>query len=250
MLIEGLTLTALLTAFSGGLVSFLAPCVVPLLPTYVAYVTGVSVKELKEGMGRFQRQILITSVLYLLGFSLIFVVLGAFAGSVGFLFRQFDFAIAKIGGALLILFGLDLLGVITIPFLKNQVGFLLPAWLNKVGFFRAFFIGSMFAVVWTPCVGAVLGGILTLAATTQGAVPGAVLLFVYSLGISLPFLLFSFTLSHSRPLLMKVEAKLPIVLKLAGVILVLIGLSLLTDTFKYVNSWIFDIAFRLGYQIR
>lgn len=251
IIIEGLSITSLITAFSGGLVSFLAPCVVPLLPTYVAYVTGVSVKDLtQKGESAFRLQIFGNSILYILGFSLIFVFLGAFAGSFGSLFRQQEFLVRQIGGVLLILFGLDLLGVFHLPFLKGNVGFLLPGWVSKLGPFRSIFLGAMFAVVWTPCVGAVLGSILTLAATTQGATPGAVLLFVYSLGISLPFLIFSFTISQSRPLLLKIESKLPMVLRIVGVVLIGIGLLLLTDTFKYVNSWIFDIAFRLGYQIR
>lgn len=238
-------------AFVSGLVSFFAPCVVPLLPTYIAYVSGVSLADLRErGMAQFQRTLVFSSVFYILGFSLIFVLLGVAAGGVGSLFRQYDFVIAKAGGILLVIFGLQFGGFINMPFLSSGSGLSVPSWVARLGYLRPFGIGVVFATVWTPCVGVVLGSILTIAAVQGQALPGALLLFVYSLGISVPFLIVALTLAHAPQYLGIISRHIGVVSRVAGLILVALGVLLLTDTYKFVNSWLFEVAFRFGYQIR
>lgn len=238
-------------AFGAGVISFFAPCVIPLLPAYVGYVTGVSLSDLKsQGRPIYFKKLLISSVFYILGFSIVFVILGTAAAGVGIALRRYDFLVQRIGGLLILVFGLEFAGVLNIPFLARTRRLSLPSWINQVGYLRAFFIGTVFATAWTPCVGAVLGTILALAAVSATAVYGATLLFVYSLGISVPFLIVSLTLAQAPKYLSFISQHQGVIAKIAGFVLVLLGFLLLTDTYKYLNSWLFELAFRLGYQIR
>ncbi len=237
--------------FGAGLVSFFAPCVIPLLPAYVGYVTGVSVKELQEkGYAPFRKKMVVTSILYILGFSVVFVLLGAATASIGGFFIEYAGLIQRVGGAVILVLGLEFAGILKLPFLAGIKQFTLPLWTEKLGHARAFFVGVVFATAWTPCVGAVLGSILTLAATTGMAVEGATLLFVYSLGISLPFLIVSLTLASAPKYLKVITRRIDAIAKTSGLILVALGLLLLTDSYKYLNSWLFELAFKLGYEIK
>ena len=238
-------------AFGAGVVSFFAPCVVPLLPAYIGYVTGVSLKELKDkGYAPFRKKLLISSVLYILGFSIVFVLLGTAAASVGTSLRRYDFLIQRVGGLIILILGLQFAGVLHLPFLARTKQFQLPSWTEKLGHARAFFVGIVFATAWTPCVGAVLGSILALAAVSGTAITGASMLFVYSLGISIPFMIVSFTLASAPKYLSFVSKHIGTISKISGFILAALGLLLLTDTYKFLNSWLFEVAFMLGYQIR
>lgn len=238
-------------AFVAGLISFFAPCVVPLLPAYIGYVTGVSLKDLKaQGYASFRRKLIISSLFYILGFSLIFVLLGSAAAGIGSALRQYDFVIKRLGGLVILILGLEFAGFINLPFLNIQKQFQLPSWVSSLGYFRAFFVGLIFATAWTPCVGAVLGSILALAAVSGTALTGAFLLFVYSLGISVPFMIVSLTLASAPKYLSFISRHIGTIARIAGILLSILGLLLLTDTYKYLNSWLFEVAFRLGYQIR
>jgi cytochrome c-type biogenesis protein len=232
-------------------VSFFAPCVIPLLPAYVGYVTGVSVEELKSfGYKPYFKKIFLSSLFYILGFSIIFVILGTAAASLGVILRRYDFIIQRLGGIVIMVFGLEFAGIINIPFLAYEKRLKLPSWSQSLGYLRAAFIGVVFATAWTPCVGAVLGSILTLAAVSGTVAKGATLLFVYSLGISIPFLLVSLTLASATKYLSFLTKNIGIVSKVSGILLVILGILLLTDTYKYLNGWLFEVAYRLGYQIR
>lgn len=238
-------------AFVSGVVSFFAPCVVSLLPTYIAYVSGVSLASLREqGISLYQRKLIISSFFYIAGFSLIFVLLGTAAASIGSLLRQYQLWIQIIGGLFVILFGLQFAGLLHLSFLSREFHVTLPGWTQRLGPLRSFLIGVLFALVWTPCVGVVLGSILTLAAVGGTAAHGALLLFVYSLGISIPFLIVALTLAQAPRYLSAISNHIGVISRIAGLLLVAIGLLLVTDTYKYVNSWIFSIAYSLGYQIR
>ena len=238
-------------AFSAGLISFFAPCVVPLLPAYIAYVTGVSLDDLKsKGYGPYIKKILLSSIFYILGFSLVFTILGTAAAGFGMTIRHYGLFFQRVGGLIILILGLEFAGIINLPFLARDLKIKLPSWTNRLGYFRAFFIGLVFALAWSPCVGAVLGSILTLAAVTETAVGGAALLFIYSLGISLPFLIASLTLASLPKYLSVFKKHIGAISRISGILLAALGLLLLTDTYKYVNSWIFAIAFKLGYTIR
>lgn len=242
----------ILVAFFGGLVSFFAPCVIPLLPAYIGYVTGVSLKDLKEhGSKQYRKQILYSSVLYVLGFSLVFVLLGTSAAGLGQLLLRYKAVVQTVGGAVIMLMALQFLGMYHVRFFEKQHTVQLPTWLEKLGSLRAFFVGVIFATAWTPCIGPVLGTILTLAASTSQAMYGALLLFVYSLGISLPFLFFAVLLSRTPTILKKITNYLPTIHIVAGVTLLVIGfllfnnsLGLISDNLTYddLNGWLFKMS--------
>lgn len=237
-------------AFSAGVVSFFAPCVLPLLPAYISYITGVSLKELDEkGYDPFKREVIISSTLYVLGFSLVFIILGVTAASFGILLRQNSRLIQQIGGILIIIFGLEFAGLLHIPFLSKERKIKLPNWTQKLGHFRAFLLGVIFATAWTPCVGAILGSILALAAVSASVFQGATMLFVYSLGISIPFLIVSLTLTAAPKYLKAIGRHIGLISRISGIILVIIGILLITDTYKYMNAWLYNFAFNFGYRV-
>lgn len=129
-------------AFGAGVISFFAPCVVPLLPAYVGYVTGVSLDELKKkGYAPFRKKLLISSILYILGFSIVFILLGTAAASFGASLRRYDFIIQRVGGLIIIILGLEFAGILHLPFLARTKQFQLPKWTEKLGHARAFFVG-------------------------------------------------------------------------------------------------------------
>ena len=245
-------------AFFSGIVSFFAPCVVPLLPAYVGYVTGVSIKDLKEkGASHYRKQMLFSSILYIFGFSLVFVLLGTTAASFGTVLRSYNDWIQIIGGLFIMFFALSFMGVLTVSFFETEHKMKLPAWVDNLGYFRAFFVGMVFATAWTPCVGAVLGAILTLAATSTNAAMGASLLFVYSLGISIPFLIISLSIAQAPALLRGITRYLPVVQKVAGAVLFIIGFLLFNNnlkqispllTYNQLNGFLFSIAGRFGLE--
>jgi cytochrome c-type biogenesis protein len=193
---------------------------------------------------------LVSSLFYIFGFSVVFVLLGSAVASLGAVLRTYDHVIQRVGGLIILILGLEFAGFLNFPFLARARQFALPTWVNKLGELRAFVIGLVFATAWTPCVGAVLGSILALAAVSGTALRGATLLFVYSLGISIPFLIVSMTLMAAPKYLKIINKHVGKISKGAGIILALLGLLLLTDTYKYLNSWLFETAFKFGYQIK
>lgn len=241
----------LLVAFSAGIVSFFAPCVIPLLPAYIAYVTGISLDDFRtKGYAPYIKKLLTSSFFYILGFSLIFTLLGTVASGIGVFLRGYSSVIGRVGGAIILFLGLQFAGILNLPFLAREFKFKLPKWADGLGHFRSFFIGIVFALAWTPCIGAVLGSILALAAVNETASGGALLLFVYSLGIAIPFLIASLTLASLPKYLKTFRRHINLISRTAGVLLAILGLLLLTDTYKFLSSWLVAIAFKFGYTIR
>lgn len=238
-------------AFASGLVSFFAPCVLPLLPAYVGYVTGVSAKELnKKGYAPYMKKILSSSFFYILGFSTVFVILGTVAAGLSGFLSRFDFLIQKLGGLLIIFLGLNFAGFVNIPFLARERKLKLPEWSKKIGYARSFIVGVTFATAWTPCVGVILGSILTLAAVSGTAGKGALLLFSYSMGLSLPFVIVSLTLASAPKYVSFIGRYIGTISKIAGILLAVLGILLLTGSYKYLNGWLFEMANNFGYQVR
>ena len=217
----------ILLAFGGGLASFLAPCVIPLVPAYISFLSGVSLSELTKNSrsSTYKLQVLTNSLFYVAGFSLVFVLLGLGATTISRILITDRVLLTRFGGLVIIFFGLYSLDIFKyFQFSQKQFSFTLPKSLVSLKFLGAFLMGTTFAFVWTPCIGPILGAILTLAATSSNAVSGTFLLFVYSLGISLPFLLIALTLGSSYKILSRLGPKLYIINSVTGVLLVLVGL--------------------------
>ena len=180
------------TSFAAGVASFLSPCVLPLVPGYVSFMSGLSLEELSRGAGRGEvmRRAGLGSLFFVLGFTTVFTALGASASAVGRLLMPHMAALTKVAGAIIILFGLHTAGLLTIPFLyyeKRLSSSGLPP-----GYWGSFLMGLAFAFGWTPCIGPILAGILALAAAEGTVARGAALLAVYSLGLGVPFMLTAF----------------------------------------------------------
>lgn len=236
-------------AFLAGLVSFLAPCVVPLLPAYVSYISGVSVAELQSGdIGKYRLKILISSLIYILGFSLVFVALGASASVIGSSFAQNRELVQRIGGVLVIVLGAWMAGLLPIVFLNREISFQLPEKLRHLPVVTPFLMGVTFAAAWTPCVGAILGSILLLAATQQNLGMGILLLAVYAAGLAVPFLLVSLfigsigkVLTRSGPMLAKIQ-------KTGGFLLIILGILLVTNKFIILTGFFFKLFYSFGFK--
>jgi cytochrome c-type biogenesis protein len=227
---------AYVVAFGAGISSFLAPCVVPLMPAYVTYVFGEPLKDLAVDRRRFQERLFGGSLLYVLGFSLIFVPLGLAASSIGTSLRDHQAGVARIGGILVILLGLQQLGLIrraaavlhltprpVLPRVKR-----LPA---GGGAARPLVLGLVFGLAWTPCVGPILGAVLVLAAQSSSAFAGGGLLFVYALGVGVPFLLVSLLLVNFPGGLEPLARRAGTIARVAGIAMIALGVLLVSSLY-------------------
>ena len=221
-------------AFMAGVLSFLSPCVLPLVPSYLSFVTGMSLEDLQEGFDR--RRVLTHAALFVSGFTLIFVLLGAGATLVGSFLLYNSEWIARIGGVIIILFGLHLMGVFQLlPLLKEKRVHLA----NKpAGYVGTVAVGVAFGAGWTPCIGPVLGAIMTMAASQEHLATGMLLLFVYSMGLAIPFLLAALALERFLRAFTRARRYLPMIQKAAGLLLVLLGILLVTGSFVVLAAWL------------
>lgn len=219
--------TSLFVAFSAGLLSFLSPCVLPLVPVYLASLCGPEILE--PEINRSRLPMFLHSLSFVLGFSLVFIILGAGAGFAGFALSTNLSLINKIAGSLLIAFGLFLLAALKIPWLNYEKR-LTPSLGATTGYLRSLLIGAIFSLAWTPCVGPILGGILTLAWGSETAWRGAYLLASYSLGLGLPFLVIGVTFDSIRPLLKRIHRYSTWSYIVSGFLLITVGILILTNT--------------------
>src|SRR5712691_10742183 len=212
-------------AFAAGLLSFLSPCVLPLIPSYVGFLTGMTVEEVERRRGT----AFLHAVWFVAGFSLVFVLLGAGASAVGNLLRDYQVWLGRAGGVLLILFGLYLLGILRPAFLMRERRIELAR--KPIGYVGSGVVGFTFGAAWTPCIGPILGGILTLAATQAGLARGTLLLAVYALGLALPFLLTALALDRFLVWFQRFRPYIIWVDRVAGGMLIVLGILLVTDSF-------------------
>ncbi len=253
-----LTLTV---AFTAGVLSFLSPCVLPLIPSYATFVTGMSLDELtgrsgRSGLGpgsggllagsagevalagagaaRVRRAVLTHGGLFVLGFSLVFMMLGASATVIGSLLRMYGDWVGRVGGVLLVFFGLYLLGAFRIGAFARDARVHLSE--KPVGYAGSLLVGVAFGAGWTPCIGPVLGGILTLAATQGSMGQGVGLLAAYSAGLAVPFLLATLLLDRFIGAFARMRRVIPWVNRASGVILVLLGLLLISGSFTWLSG--------------
>lgn len=231
----------LFVAFTAGLVSFLAPCVVPLLPAYLSYISGVSVTELKDSAttAKYRYKVLINSLIYVAGFSLIFVLMGLGATAIGRSILINRLELIRDAGFFIIFFGLYTTGVFRrVGFGLKEFQIQLPQSLRGIKFLGPFLLGNTFALAWTPCVGPVFASILALAATAQNLQSGTLLLFIYSLGISIPFLLIAVTIGSSYKFLSTLGPKLQTISVIGGILLMIIGVLMVSGKYDQVNGFI------------
>ncbi|MEX2466892.1 MAG: cytochrome c biogenesis protein CcdA [Gemmatimonadota bacterium] len=221
-------------AFTAGVLSFLSPCVLPLVPSYLTFVTGMSLEDLQAGVNR--KATFVHSLLFVFGFSLIFVLLGASASFLGQFFRQYELWIARVGGAIIILLGLHMSGVLRITPLMREKRMHLND--KPVGYLGTLGVGMAFGAGWTPCIGPILGAILTYGFTQDTMWAGVGLLSVYSLGLAVPFLAASLALDRFLQTFKRFRRWIPVVEKASGVLLIVLGLLLLTGQFTVLSSYL------------
>lgn len=222
-------MTAFLVALAGGAASFLSPCVLPLLPAYLSFVSGLSVEELREG----DRRVIMSTLAFVLGFSVVFTLLGAGFSFAGVLVAN-QRLLQIVAGALLVVLGLIIAGLTAPSFMQRDVRPLL----GKVprGPTGAFIMGIAFAFGWTPCVGPVLAAILTMAASGGDPAGGAALLFVYSLGLGIPFLLAGFFVGRALRAFSRIRRHLRVIQIVCGAILVIYGALLIGGQFSWLSA--------------
>ena len=218
--------------------SFLSPCVLPLVPSYLSFVTGMSLEDLQGGVDR--RATFMHSLLFVLGFSIIFIALGASASFLGRYLNEYEVLIARVGGAVIIVLGLHLTGVFKIvPLLRERRVHVSD---KPAGYLGTIGVGAAFGAGWTPCIGPVLGAILTLASTQDTVWAGVSLLSVYSLGLAIPFLISALALDLFLSAFSRFRRFLPAVEKGAGVMLIILGVLLVTGTFTLLNTYLLPLT--------
>ena len=217
-------------AFVAGVLMFLAPCTLPIVPGYLAFIAGGS--ERKRVVGN--------AVMFVLGFSLVFILLGVFAGALGGLLGPWKFYLGRAAGVVLILFGLTMLGFWRVPLLSTDRRIKLPVWLSVGSPHSSFFIGSLFALGWSPCIGPILGTILLVASVEATALQGALLLGIFSVGMALPFLLCALALERAQALFVRMGGAARALSVAGGIILILLGLLMLTGTIGVLNVFVFE----------
>jgi cytochrome c-type biogenesis protein len=235
-------------AFLGGILSFVSPCVLPLVPSYISFVTGISFEELNEedGAGELKKVIIFNSLMFILGFSTIFVVvLGASAQIFGNVFMQYESVIRKIGGIVIILLGIHIIGIINFKILQREKK--LHFFSDKpAGFLGSFLVGMGFAAGWTPCIGPILSAIFTVAATSESKWAGVTLFMAYSLGLAIPFMLTSLGISTFLKHFNKVKRHMKLISVITGVFLIATGVLIYSNSFAIIAGYINTILPSFG----
>tara|TARA_B100001939_G_C16925155_1_gene611232 strand:+ start:684 stop:1391 length:708 start_codon:yes stop_codon:yes gene_type:complete len=224
----------IIIALGAGLISFLSPCVLPLIPGYVSYVSGSSLKELTES-----KNINITPiVLFTVGFSIVFILFGAAATFIGQLLLDNSFELRIIAGVIIIIFSLQILGVINLNILNYEKRFYTK---NNIGFFGPVIVGFAFGFGWTPCIGPILGSILALASTEESINRGIMLLFFYSLGLAIPFILSGYLIQKFLVFSKNIKQKINVITKIGGFLLFLTGILILTNQLQALGYYLLEV---------
>ncbi len=223
-------------AAAAGLLSFLSPCVLPLVPPYLTFIAGTTLEDVAyEREGRARRDVFLAAVLFVLGFSTVFVALGATASVFGQVIRQHIQFLSLLAGLAIILMGLHFLGVFRLAFLYREKRVEVE---KPLGLWGAYVLGLAFAFGWTPCIGPILAAILAVAASEQTVGRGAFLLAVYSLGLGVPFLIAALAIEPFIGFMKRFRAHFPLVERIVGVLLIATGIAFLTGTMQTVSYWL------------
>ncbi len=216
-------------AFAAGLLSFLSPCILPLIPAYFSFITGLSLDELTQGRQETRKKVILSTLAYVAGFSFVFILFGASASFLGSVFTQYAYVVRYLGGAIILIFGLHLLGIINIKALAFEKRIHLKH--KPVHLLGTFIIGMAFGAGWSPCIGPLLGSILIVAGNQDTLAKGVWLLATYSAGLALPFILMSVFITSLMEFMKKATRFIAVINKVAGGLLVFMGLMLIFDKF-------------------
>jgi cytochrome c-type biogenesis protein len=226
-------------ALIAGLVSFLSPCVLPLVPPYLVYLTGATIEHVAhdENMKASKRAVMAAALMFVLGFSTVFVALGASASLIGGLIRAWSAQLSIVAGIVIIVMGLHFLGLTRIGILMREGRMSMP---KPVGLWGAYVMGLAFAFGWTPCIGPILAAILSIAAAEATVTKGAGLLAIYSAGLGIPFLLAAFAVEQFSSLFVRMKRHLRNVERVMGVLMVITGIGFLTGAVTNVSIWLLE----------
>lgn len=226
----------ILTAFVFGLLSFVSPCVLPIIPGYISFISGKSLQDMRDDDASAKRTILSNTIVFILGFTIVFVLMGAAATSIGKFLNDNLTIISKIAGVIIIVFGLHMIGIFKIGFLNYEKRFHLQD--KKLGILGSFTVGSAFAFGWTPCIGPILAGILAIASQQETVYQGIVLLFVYSLGLGIPFFLTALSINKFFTVFNRVKQHFHTIEVVGGIMLVAVGVLMITNYLTIIASYL------------
>ncbi|PIT93262.1 MAG: cytochrome C biogenesis protein [Candidatus Harrisonbacteria bacterium CG10_big_fil_rev_8_21_14_0_10_38_8] len=245
-----LSIGFVIASFFAGLLTFLAPCTLPLVPAYLGFISDVDQKELKDPATAksARRKIFLNGLAFIAGFSFIFIAFGILAGFAGTALAPYRIWLTRIGGLLVILFGLFMLDFFKLSFFQSDKHIPIPKWLTLGKPSSSFFVGGTFALGWTPCVGPILGSILLLAGTTGTALQGGVMLTVFSIGLAIPFLVIAFAFSKATTYIDKISKYLKWISIIGGVFLIILGFLLVTDNFGLTIQYGYELFDFVNYE--
>ena len=230
-------LPALLVAAAAGVLSFLSPCVLPIVPPYIAYMGGITLQPGGAAVAA-RRQAMLPAAFFVLGLSTVFLFLGFTASWIGQMFLSNQVLFSRIAGAVIILFGLHFLGVLRIPLLMREAR--LDAGDQGGSAFGAYVLGLAFAFGWTPCIGPILGAILSLAASEASVTRGTALLAAYAVGLGVPFLLVAAFLDRAQGLMRRMRRHMGVIEKAMGALLVAVGVAMVSGAFSAFSFWLLE----------
>ena len=241
-LVDAGIMAAMVVALFAGALSFLSPCVLPIVPPYLAYLSGISCSDLAGGRQR--NRVTVASICFVLGLSTIFLLLGFTASALGLLFLEHQVIIGRIAGVVVLVFGLHFLGVFRLAPLDRELRF--EAGDRGGSALGSYILGLAFAFGWVPCIGPQLGTILVLASQEQSTARGVLLLGVYALGLGLPFVLVAIFVDRSLSAMKALRAWMPVINRVAGVLLVVVGILLITNQFSTIAFLLLETFPALG----
>ena len=242
-LIDASLVPAMLIALTGGVLSFLSPCVLPIIPPYLAYMGGITMQDMTGGVAR-RRPAIVAALFFVLGLSTVFLILGFTASAFGQLFLQNQRIFAMVAGAVIVIFGAHFLGLFRIPFLMREAR--LDAGDRGGSALGAYVLGLAFAFGWTPCIGPVLGAILSLSAQQDTLARGTLLMAAYAVGLGLPFVLAAVFMNRAMGLMNRMKRHMGLIEKVMGLLLIAVGVLMLTGSFSRMSYWLLEHVPALG----
>jgi len=243
-LFDAALLPALSVALAAGALSFLSPCVLPIVPPYLAYMSGITMAEMTGDGTAARRRTILPALFFVMGLSTVFLLLGFTASAFGMFFLRHQDLFVQVAGVVVIVFGLHFLGVFRIPLLMREAR--LDAGDRGGSAFGAYVLGLAFAFGWTPCIGPILGAILAMAASEGDVSRGTLLLGVYAVGLGAPFLLAAVFVQRSMALMARMRRHMALIERLMGLLLVAVGIALVTGAFTAFSWWLLEAFPALG----